>query len=242
MSSPLIKVFPDLEALSLAAARKFADLSRKAVNARGRFAVALSGGRTPRRTYELLARPEFRDNIPWEKVHIFWGDERCVPEDDPRSNQRLARKAWLDQVPIPPAQVHPVSFSESAIMGAERYESLLHSFFRENSGSFDLVFLGLGPDAHTASLFPGSKAVREQERWVVSVFDGPAEFDRITLTAPLINQAAVVVFLVAGKAKARALKAVLNGPKDSIHFPAQLIQPRKGKLYWFVDKDAANEK
>lgn len=227
--------------MSLAAAQKFVDLACRAVKAKGRFAVAFSGGDTPRRAYELLARPEFKAHVPWEGVHVFWGDERCVPVDDPRSNERMARKALLDHVPIPPAQIHPIACAESPYKEAERYESLLRDFFTGWPSAFDLVLLGLGEDGHTAALFPRSSGVKEMKRWATEVEDYEAGICRVTLTAPLFNQAAVVAFLVSGRAKARALYEVLEGPLDPTQLPAKLIRPPKGELLWLVDEAAGAE-
>jgi 6-phosphogluconolactonase len=235
----VIEIFADLNALSDAAARLFADQAQHASAARGRFSVALSGGSTPSRTFELLAQPPFHDRVPWPKVHVFWGDERCVPADDPRSNYRMARQALLDQVPIPPEQIHPIPCSQQPRAAAERYEALLRSFFGERRPRFDMVFLGLGENGHTASLFPGTPVLEERQRWVAEVYNAEQDLFRITLTAPLLNQAAVVVFLVAGAAKAAVLREVLEGPQDPTRLPAQLIRPGDGELRWLVDRTAA---
>jgi 6-phosphogluconolactonase len=236
----MIWVYENLESLSHAAAGIFVQQARQAVEAHGRFSVALSGGHTPRRTYELLARPPFRDRVAWTQVHVFWGDERCVPPDHPRSNERMVRQALLDHVPVPPAQIHPIRCIQSPQEAAEQYEALLQEFFRDQPPSFDLIFLGLGEDGHTASLFPETPVLSEQERWVSDVHMVGQELDRVTLTAPLINQAALVTFLVAGIAKAGSLRAVLEGLSDPHRLPAQLIQPTQGELQWLVDQEASS--
>jgi 6-phosphogluconolactonase len=236
----MIWIYADLESLSHAAAGIFVQQARQAVQAHGRFSVALSGGHTPRRTYELLAQPPFRDRVAWTQVHIFWGDERCVPPDHPRSNERMVRQALLDHVPIPPAQIHPIRCVQAPSEAAEQYEALLQEFYGDQPPSFDLIFLGLGDDGHTASLFPETPVLREQERWVSAVQVPGQEFDRVTLTAPLINQAALVTFLVVGIAKAGGLRAVLEGPSDPHRLPAQLIQPMQGELQWLVDQEASS--
>lgn len=236
----MIEIFADLNALSDAAARLFADLAQDAITARGRFSVALSGGATPSRTYELLAQPPFRDRVPWPKVHVFWGDERCVPADDPRSNYRMARQALLDHVPIPLEQIHPIPCCEKPRAAAERYETLLQTFFGEQPPRFDLVFLGLGENGHTASLFPGTPVLEERQRWVAEVYVAEQNLFRVTLTAPLLNHAAVVVFLVAGAAKAEVLREVLEGAPNPTRLPAQLIRPRDGQLRWLIDRAAAS--
>lgn len=234
-----LQIFPDLESLSRAAAKLFAGLAADAVKTRGRFNVALSGGNTPRRTYEILAQPPFREQAPSGRTHVFWADERCVPPDDPRSNFRLAREAWLDHVRLPESQIHPFSCQSSPAVGARDYEALLRDFFGQGPPRLDLVFLGLGKDGHTASLFPFDPALEEREHWTAAVYDPGNNLHRVTLTPPLINQAAVVAFLVEGAAKAGVLKEVLEGPRDPRRLPAQLIKPENGELYWLVDREAA---
>ena len=235
----MIEVYPDLESLSRAAAALLVEQANLAVAARGRFSVALAGGATPRRTYELLAAPPLVNQAPWDRVHVFWGDERCVPGNDPRSNARLAQAAWLDRVPIPAAQIHPINCASDPATAARQYEAKLREFFAGQPPILDLVFLGLGEDGHTASLFPGTAVLQEKERWAVAVLPAGADLYRITLTAPLINQAAMVAFLVAGGGKAGVLREVLHGPRDPARLPAQLIQPHDGELLWLVDLAAA---
>jgi 6-phosphogluconolactonase len=235
----MIQIFPDRESLSLAAALLFMRQAKQAARARGRFSVALSGGETPRRTYELLGGPALRRQVPWGQVHVFWGDERCVPPTDRRSNARLAREALLDHVPIPAAQVHPIRCDALLRAGAREYEARLRAFFAGRPPRFDLVLLGLGENGHTASLFPGTAALTERRRWVAEVHLAGQDLDRVTLTAPLINWAALVAFLVAGAAKAMVLREVLQGRRQPRHLPAQLIQPQRGQLLWLVDQEAA---
>ncbi len=236
----MIRVYPDLESLSQAAAGLFVQQAMKAVAARGRFSVALSGGSTPRRTYELLAQSPFRDQVSWAQVHVFWGDERCVPLEDPRSNARLARQAFLDAVPIPPEQVHAILCHPSPREAAVAYEARLRSFFAQQAPCFDLIFLGLGENGHTASLFPHTPVLAERERWAAPVYAAEQDLYRVTLTPVIINQAAAVAFLVAGAAKAGVLKEVLQGPFDPQRLPAQLVHPGAGELLWLVDLDAAS--
>jgi 6-phosphogluconolactonase len=235
----MIHIYPDLESLSQAAAALLVRQAHLAVAARGRFSVALSGGATPRRTYELLAAPPLKDQAPWDRVHVFWGDERCVPLTDPRSNARMAKAAWLDHVPIPPDQIHPLDCSQGPAAAARQYEAELRKFFAGGPPRLDLVLLGLGDDGHTASLFPGTPALVEKQRWAAAVYLDEPNLHRITLTAPLINQAAVVAFLVAGKSKAGVFQEVLHGPRDPGRLPAQLIQPQNGELLWLTDLAAA---
>jgi 6-phosphogluconolactonase len=235
----MIWLYDDYEALSNAAAGIFAQQARQAAQAKGWFGVVLSGGHTPQRTYELLAQPPYRDQVSWGQVHVFWGDERCVPHGDLRSNTRMARQALLDHVPIPSSQIHPITCSEVPRQGAEEYEAVLHEFFGDQPPRFDLIFLGLGENGHTASLFPGTPVLEERERWVSEVYVAEQELYRVTLTAPLINQAAVVAFLVSGAGKAGVLKEVLEGPVDPYRLPAQSIRPADGELHWLLDSGAA---
>ena len=234
-----IQVYPDTRALSMAAAQLFVSLADEAIRSRGRFAVALSGGNTPRGAYELLSELAFREQIQWEKVHVFFGDERCVPSDDPRSNLRMAREALLDRVPLPPSQIHPIFCDTSPIESAARYEAILHDFFPEGSPRFDLVLLGMGEDGHTASLFPGTTILDESASWTAPVCPPSQELCRVTLTAPVINLAMAVVFLVSGDGKAATLRDVLEGPRDPHRLPAQIIHPPDGQLLWLVDRAAA---
>lgn len=235
----MIRVCKDLEALSLAAAELFSDEARQAAQARGRFIVAFAGGKTPRRTYEILAREPFRDQVPWQQTHVFWGDERCVPADDPRNNTLMARQTLLDHVPLPPGQVHPMVCNGSPVAAAADYDALLRSFFADNRPRFDLVILGLGENGHTASLFPGTSVLDEQQHWVGEVFVAEEGLHRLTLTAAAINQAALVVFMVSGSDKAPILRKVVQEAQDPRSIPAQLIKPTDGGLLWLVDRDAA---
>jgi 6-phosphogluconolactonase len=274
-------VHPDAGCLALAVATLFAEQARRAVKARGRFAVALAGGSTPRGAYGLLARVPFADLIPWEAVHVFWGDERCVGPDHPRSNERMAREALLGHVPVPPGQVHPMmcpgveaalgrsdalSAEVMARRAAQDYDRFLRTVFSdgdagEDAGErvdhggapagLDLVLLGLGPDGHTASLFPGSGALSDERRWAAATFPGapavaPGDAGagdglwRVTLTAQFINRAAFVVFVVGGRTKAAIVKEVIEGPFDPVRLPAQLIRPASGDVHWHLDDDSAS--
>lgn len=235
----MIRIFADSEVLSHAAAELFTTTARRAVKAHGRFAVALAGGETPRRTYEILAELPFREQVPWQNVHVFWEDERCVPADDPRNNSLMARRALLDHVPLPATQIHPIACGDDPQRRAAGYERLLRNFFASGSSRFDLVFLGLGEDGHTASLFPGSAALAEEAHWTAVTARRGEEFSRVTLTFPCLNRAAQVVFLVAGVAKARILHALLAKTPEFAPLPARLIQPTDGELVWLVDRSAA---
>jgi 6-phosphogluconolactonase len=237
----MIKIYPDMESLSQAAAALIVEQANEAAAARGRFSIALSGANTPRRTYELMASPPFKDQAPWQQMHIFWGDERCVPSDDPRSNARMAKEAWLVHVPIPESQVHPMDCAQAPGEAARQYEAHLRQFFAGGPPHLDLALMGLGEDGHTASLFPGNPVLKETERWTAEVYEAERKLYRVTMTAPFINQAALVVFLVVGRSKAEVLREILQGPRDPDRLPAQLIAPQSGEILWLLDLEAAAE-
>lgn len=232
-------VYADADELARAAAEIFTAEAIAAVRERGRFVVALSGGLTPRRMYQELAAWPLRERVPWGQVHVFWGDDRCVPPTDPRSNAGQARRLLLDHVPVPRDQIHPMRCETSPHEAARRYEAELRIFFAGRRARFDLVLLGLGDDGHTASLFPGSPALDEFRRWALDVYVPGHDVRRMTLTTQIINQAALVVFMVSGSAKARTLQAVLEGPRDERRLPAQLIAPNDGRTEWLLDREAA---
>jgi 6-phosphogluconolactonase len=237
----MIRILNDLETLSQAAAEMFADLANRAIASQGRFSVALSGGYTPRRLYEILAGKPFQVQIHWEDVYIFWGDEHCLPANDPRSNSRMARQTLLSHVPIPANHVHPILGDLPAALAAAHYESDLQEFFGVRPPIFDLVLLGLGENAHTASLFPYAHVLGESERWVSEAYVAEQSMYRVTMTVPLINQAKEVIFLVSGAEKASALQNVLEGAYLPHEFPAQLIHPNGTHPIWLVDKAAAHK-
>jgi 6-phosphogluconolactonase len=240
---PEIQIVADAGALCQVGAAEFARQAGEAVRVKGSFTVALSGGSTPKGLYGLLATdPALRAQVPWDKTHVFWGDERHVPPTDAESNYRMANEAMLAKVPIPPANVHRItSENPDAGQAADDYEQTLRAFFpgEGQPPRFDLVFLGLGPEGHTASLFPGTKALHEEKRLVVSNWVGKFYTDRITMTPPVLNNAACLIFLVSGDDKALVLKAVLEGRYEPEQLPAQLIQPKQGRLLWLVDRAAA---
>jgi len=242
-TKPQTVVQPSLEALSREAAARFQWLAEESITAAGRFSVALSGGSTPLVLYRSLAEPPFREAIGWSRVHLFWGDERFVPADHPDSNYRAAQEVFVSRLPIPAENVHPIPTGpadpESA---AAQYEDTLRRFFSLSEADmprFDLVLLGLGPDGHTASLFPGSPALDEHKRLVVAAYVPKLATWRITLTPPVLRGASNVTFLVAGPDKAAILQDVLEGPYDPHRLPAQLVRPEEGTLTWLVDEAAA---
>lgn len=240
---PQIKILADLSALSRAAADEFTQSARDAIAARGRFVVALSGGSTPQGAHSLIAADQNdpAKRLPWEKVHIFFGDERHVPPTDPQSNYRSANETLLSKIPIPPQNVHRIHAELDAVLAANQYEQELRNFFQIPAGDwprFDLIMLGLGPDGHTASLFPQTAALQENSRWVVANWVEKFNSYRITFTFPIINNAKQVMFLVAGGDKAEILKKVLQ-PQPGDSYPSQRVQPLNGLLLWIVDKTAA---
>ncbi len=218
----------------------FVAAGRRRVTDRGRFVVALAGGNTPRLLYEFLAR-ECRESLPWDRVHFFWSDERYVPPGHPDSNYRMAREALLDHIDVPPANIHrPETDLDDPDEAARRYERELQELLGDDP-RLDWVLLGLGEDGHVASLFPGSPLLSETERLVAVVHDSPKPPPtRLTMTLPIINDASEVHFLVTGEAKAEAVRATLEGPRDSRHVPAQAVQPAEGTLTWWLDSDAAS--
>ena len=245
MHSHFICIFADKEALSEAAAQEFVRCAGEAVAARGRFTVALSGGSTPKRLYQLLAAEPFRAQVEWGRVEIFWGDERCVPPDHPDSNYRMAHEAMLAHLPIPAEHIHRMEGERPDLDAAARdyQEVLARVFYGKPTGpeppALDLVLLGMGPDGHTASLFPHTDALRETTRWVVANHVPQLNTDRLTLTLPILKRAREVLFLVVGADKADRWAEAL-GPSfaDAPHLPAQLIRPALA-LKWFVDSAAA---
>ena len=244
MSNPEIIVCPDAGELSQKAADRFVALANEASTIFGRFAVALSGGSTPKTLYSLLALPGFADRIPWSKVHLFWGDERCVPPDHPDSNYRMVRESLLSKINLTPENVHRMAGEKEPKLAAAEYEEQLIRFFRLTNDAlprFDLTLLGLGEDGHTASLFPGSEALTETQRLVAANFVEKLNAHRLSLTFPVLNESAQIYFLVAGKNKATTVKELLGTHPTIAQFPAQRIQPVDGALTWFITRDAAAE-
>jgi len=239
----MVRRFATLEELSRAAAEEVCAVSRTAVQDRGRFVWALAGGSTPRRLYELVAELPRHDRIDWQRVEVFFGDERGVPPDHPESNLRLAKESLLDRVGLPPSCVHRIRGEEPDLQAeARRYQEEMAQVFGISSTqappALDLIVLGMGSDGHTASLFPGWPALDEEHRWFVASESPTTPSRRVTATLPLLNAARNVFFLVAGADKAVALHQVLGGPRDPRRLPAQLVVP-VGRLVWFVDQAAA---
>jgi 6-phosphogluconolactonase len=239
-----IEVFSDANALIRAQAERITKVATEAIGARGRCLLALSGGSTPRPLYQLLASAPYASAIDWSRMHLFWGDERCVPPDHPDSNYRMTREALIDRVRLPPDNVHRIAGEDPPERAADAYERVLRGFFGPGdkpARSFDLTLLGLGPDGHTASIFPGTAATSEKSRWAMAVHvQRPRDMWRVTLTMVVLNASADVTFLVAGADKAARLREVVQarGERGPV-LPAQLVQPSNGKLHWMVDAAAA---
>jgi 6-phosphogluconolactonase len=237
----MIQIFPNSRDLARAAAEYFAARCREAVEERGSFTIALSGGSTPKLLFELLAdRDEpFRDQIAWSSIHFFWSDERHVPPDHPDSNYRMANEAMLSRIPMTTNNVHRVlSENPSAAEAATDYEETLVEITQQSLPRLDLILLGLGIDGHTASIFPGSEVLHETKRLVAAPWVEKFQTYRITMTLPLLNNGATIVFLVSGSEKATIVKAVFQGPEK---YPAQAVKPTDGELLWMLDDDAASE-
>jgi 6-phosphogluconolactonase len=246
-NEPAVRIVETGEDLARTAAEECVRLALEAVETRGCFSIALAGGSTPKRLYALLASEQedaFRARFPWKDTHFFWGDERHVPPGHAESNYCMAFETMLSKVPAPPSQIHRIEGENTdASQAAEHYEQDLLRHFQLKQGArprFDLVLLGMGPDGHTASLFPGTEVLDEQTRLAAAVWVPKFQASRITLTVPLLNQAANILFLVSGTDKAEALRAVLHGEFQPQRYPAQLIQPVQGSLQWLVDRGAAS--
>ena len=239
MAEREIIIYHDTAELSRQSAERFSQLVNQSVQVSGRFTVALSGGSTPKHLYSLLASSGYKERISWDNVHLFWGDERCVPSDHPESNFRMAQEALLSKVKIPAENIHRMAGEREPQEAAAEYEKDLQRFFGLESGAlprFDLILLGIGEDGHTASLFPGSDALNATKHLVVAPFVAKLSSYRLTLTLPVLNHAAEVWFLVTGASKADAVERILSGSSD---LPAAKVQPVDGRLTWFVTRYTA---
>ena len=258
-----LNFFKNIEELSWQVAEWTVSCFNEALQKQNRFTIALSGGSTPKKLYQLLATDEFRNKIDWQKLHVFWGDERCVPFTDERNNAKMAFDTLLNRVQVPKSQIHIMRTDINAEASAKEYEAILRNYFPEAAGdkrqttnvesihdsrhtsdvspltTFDLVLLGLGDNAHTLSLFPGEEVIHEKNRWVRSVFVKEVNMQRITLTAPVVNLSNHIMFLVTGQDKADAVSHVLLNEYTPDLYPAQVIKPVNGELYWFLDEAAA---
>jgi 6-phosphogluconolactonase len=242
----VIRQLADADQLFHAAAEQVCRIGQLSFETTGRFSLVLSGGSTPRGLYQLLAQHPYRSQVDWHKVDFFWGDERSVPPDDPRSNYRMACGAMLDQLGVPAERIHRIETERSDLHQVARdYEEEIERVLGQVAGvgrrppHFNLFLLGMGEDGHTASLFPHTAALHETERWVGAHDVAKLATERVTMTPPIINAAHFIMFLVAGASKARVLADVLQGPRDPDRYPAQLIHPLTGEVMWFVDGPAS---
>jgi 6-phosphogluconolactonase len=242
-----IRILPNAKLLADATAQRFVFAANAAIEARGEFTVALSGGSTPRLVYARLASEPLASSLDWSRVHILWGDERCVPPDNEASNFRMARETLLDHVPVPEANIHRIRGEDDPAEAAVTYERVLRTVLRTPSGPprtapasrLDLVLLGLGSDGHTASLFPGGASLLATAQWVVAEYVHAVSMWRVTLTATVINAAAEIAFVVSGTEKATIVGKVLESPNQPHELPAQLIVPTDGRVLWLLDAPAA---
>ena len=238
-----IEIYPDKHTLSQHAAEYIMRIANESIDLDGHFTIALTGGTTPGEVYSLLGSEPFRSQIDWQLVHIFWGDERGVPHNSPESNFYLAQEALLQKITIPESQIHPMpadQLDRDAASQAYTVE-MQHTFGTNGIPSFDLIHLGMGPEGHTASLFPHQASLHEKHRLVMPVSVPKPPPDRLTFTPPLLNAARNVLFLVTGSEKADALHAVLEGEYQPDEYPAQIVRPINGEVVWMLDKAVAQK-
>jgi 6-phosphogluconolactonase len=235
-----VLIWKDLDALSVASAHFFVTECNRCIQENGKFVVALSGGNTPKKFYELLASPAFTRNIPWRRVFLFWSDERFVPYSDAESNYRMVKESLLQGIDIPAKNIFPVPVSGPPEKAALQYETRIRNFFKASSSIFDFLLLGVGGEGHTASLFPGSELLKERRRWVKEVWVPQKQTHRITFTLPIINKARQILFLVSGKEKAAVVSKVLAKKVNRNLLPVQMVKPAKGNTMWMLDEEAAD--
>ena len=232
-----LHVYKDVDETIAALAAWITYLIQKTLEVKDTFTIALAGGETPKKLYQTLASYLYREKINWNKLHIFWGDERFVPFTDERSNAKMAYDNLLSKVKVPAEQVHKIWTDVSPAESAKQYEKILHQYFDDKQTTFDLVLLGMGEDGHTLSLFPDAKVLPDENSWVSAVHSED-KGERITLMPVIVNRSSAVVFLITGDKKAKVLQQVIKEPGQH-NYPAQLIQPLNNKLHWFTDKNAA---
>jgi len=242
MAKPQIIVLDDPAALFVRAAEEIVHISGESICTHGQFAICLTGGNTPADVYSLIAT-RFHLSLDWNAVHLFWGDERCVPPDDPASNYGMANRTMISKVSLEPGQIHRMRGEADPEVAASEYEAELRGFFSLDEGEFprfDLVLLGLGDNVHIASLFPGIPAIHEDRRLAVAVEVDAPQRRRISLTPPVLTNAGRVMFIVSGRNKAEAVKLALEGPRDVDKYPAQIIDANQGEVMWLLDRAAAS--
>jgi 6-phosphogluconolactonase len=231
----------DASRLATTGAAFFQKWAQDSIERKGRFNVAVSGGSTPRAMHSRLGEEPFLSEVDWQRTHIFWVDERLVPYDNPASNFGAAKRDWLDKIPIPAGQVHPMPGQQQPDVCAARYQSELEEFFQDRRNDFpvfDLIFLGIGTDGHTASLFPGDATAQKTDKWVLAVKGGNPNVYRLTLTLPVLTHARSICFMVSGNSKAAIMKTMFLDSKAPL--PAQLVRPLTGRLLWLLDEAAAS--
>ena len=234
-----LKITKNLDDLSQQVAGWMVTYIEKILKTKNRFTIVLSGGSTPKNLYQLLASDKYKNKIDWSKLYFFWGDERYVPFTDERNNAKMAFEILLNHVPVLKEQIHVMRTDIDHESSAKGYEKLLHQYFPESNHTFDLVLLGMGSNAHTLSLFPGYPIINEEKDWVKSFYLKEENINRITLTAPVVNASACIIFLISGSDKASALQHVLKEKFNPNLYPAQIIHPYNNELYWWVDEAAA---
>ena len=231
-----LQVYKNAEETTIALADWIVALIKKTLEAKDRFTIALSGGETPKKLYQTLASDAYREKINWSRLHIFWGDERFVPFTDDSNNAKMAFDNLLSKINIPSEQIHTMWTDVTPQESATQYENILHKYFDKKQTTFDLVLLGMGDDGHTLSLFPGNEVLNDTTSWVSAV-GSKEKGERITLMPSVVNRSSAIAFLITGESKAKILQQVLESQENN--YPAQLIQPSNGELYWFVDEAAA---
>ncbi len=236
----MVEVFRNSAELSEKAAVIFCKTAQEAVQKKGRFTVALTGGTSPAKLYELLSLSPYKESVPWDRTYVFWGDERWVPLSDEKSNAKMAFETLLSHVPVPKNQIFTMWGEAKPEVFDLKYEEQLREYLGDTP-QFDLILLGMGDDGHTASLFPGTNVLHEQKRLVKAYYLSPQSMYRITLTALCINAAKKIIFLVLGEKKAPALHQVLEGAYNPTEYPAQLIKPENGEVFWLADELAAQQ-
>jgi len=234
-----LNIYKDADELSNEVAKWLINYIAETLKKKDRFTIALSGGSTPHKLNTLLAADPYKQQIDWSKLHIFFGDERAVPFEDSRNNAKMAYDTLLNHVPVPADQVHVMRTDISPEASAVEYEKILHQYFHAHTTSFDLVFLGMGDDGHTLSLFPGTPVIHDEDKLATAFYLKEQDMYRITLTASIVNRSAIVAFLVTGSSKAPALKEVIEGDYNPDKYPAQIIKPARGEVFWFTDEAAA---
>lgn len=241
INKPVKKIFPDTNVLYETVANLIIDTANKSIASGKKFSIALSGGHTPEQLYKIMSLKPFIDKMPWKKTFVFWGDERCVPLEDNRNNAHRALVTLLNQVPLPHENIFRIPVNLLPAEAAQKYEQELRKFFGKERIHFDLVLLGLGENGHTASLFPESEILTDTHEGIREFYLEEEKIHRITMTAPLINNANHILFIVTGEKKAEVLNEVINGKYQPEKLPAQLIKPVNGTLTWFMDSNAAKK-